>query len=137
MLVRAHDAPNDEDEWRHFVGAAEFGELVAPGSAQLRCTATVIDDAAALAEILRRLMDRFEPEGGSQAIEPGDNPFGKLLSAIRGLRLHVEEVHAKFKFGGNKGADHRLQIADHLGARGGPQDAEARQHLLRRSGLLD
>lgn len=211
MLVRAHDAPNDDDEWRRIVGAAEVGELIAPGvarvlpivvpthfvfdeagndvlvhfakpnpvwsaieesavvlfcvttafsfvpgpwnaspgtdpswgvptsyyaTAQLRCTATVIDDAAGLADLLGRLMARFQPEGGSHAVEPGDNPFGKLLPAIRGLRLHVDEVHAKFKFGGNKAIDHRLEIADRLGARDGSQDAAARQHLLRRSRSL-
>jgi transcriptional regulator len=36
------------------------------------------------------------------------------------------------KYGGNKAADHRLEIADHLTERDGPMDAVARDHLLRR-----
>ena len=102
-------------------------------SAQLRCNATVVDDPAGLAAILRLLMARFQPEGGSHDVEPGDNPFGRLLPAIRGLRLRVESVNAKFKFGGNKSEAQRLGIADRLGRRLGPGDLAARADLLRRT----
>jgi transcriptional regulator len=57
----------------------------------------------------------------------------RQLPGIRGLRLHVEEVRAKMKYGGNKTPDHRREIADHLTERDGPMDAAAREHLLRRT----
>ena len=41
-------------------------------------------------------------------------------------------VRAKFKYGGNKEPDHRRLLAEHLAERGGPADAAARDHLLRR-----
>ena len=36
------------------------------------------------------------------------------------------------KYGGNKTAEHRHEIAEHLAVRDGPMDAAARDHLLRR-----
>ena len=94
----------------------------------------VVDDPDRLAAILRAQLAHFEPEGGYATVEPGDNPFGKLLGAIRGLELSIEDVRAKFKFGGNKQVPHRMAISDHLAERGHLHDAEARRHLLRRTG---
>lgn len=56
----------------------------------------------------------------------------KLL-AIRGLRLDIDDVRAKFKYGGNLDAAHREAVAARLAERGGPGDAAALRHLLRRS----
>jgi hypothetical protein len=39
---------------------------------------------AALAKILERQLAHFQPEGKHAPVEPGDNPYGKELSAIRG-----------------------------------------------------
>ena len=77
-------------------------------------------------------MAHFQPEGGHEAIAPGDNPYGRMLGAIRGLRLEVREVRAKFKFGSNKSAAFLPSVADRLAERAGPLDGEARQELLRR-----
>ena len=63
-----------------------------------------------------------------------DESDRRQLPGIRGLRLHVEGVRAKMKYGGNKTPEHRREIADHLAERDGPMDAAARQHLLRRLG---
>jgi transcriptional regulator len=56
----------------------------------------------------------------------------RKLPGIRGLRLHVESVRAKMKYGGNKTAEHRAGIADRLADRDAPGDRAAREHLLRR-----
>lgn len=34
MLIHRHDAPLDEAEWREFLAAHDFGELIAPGAAR-------------------------------------------------------------------------------------------------------
>ena len=57
----------------------------------------------------------------------------RQLPGIRGLRLHVEHVRAKMKYGGNKTPEHRAGIAEHLAERAGPLDLRARDHLLRRT----
>jgi transcriptional regulator len=45
----------------------------------------------------------------------------------------IEDVRAKFKYGGNRTVEHRLRVADRLGERDAGYDAAARAHLLRRT----
>jgi transcriptional regulator len=99
---------------------------------QLACDAEVIDDPAQVAAILERQLAHFQPEGKHAPVEPGDNRYGKLLGSIRGLRLDVTDVRAKFKFGANRTVEHRQAIAAKLTERGRPLDAEARANLMRR-----
>ena len=63
---------------------------------------------------------------------PDNESDRRQLPGIRGLRLHLEGVRAKMKYGGNKTPEHRREIADHLAERDGPMDSAARDHLLRR-----
>ncbi len=100
-------------------------------AAQLTCDATVVDDAEGKLAILRRQLAELEPE------LPTADPevHTRSLPSIRGLRLAIREVKAKFKYGGNVDLDHRLAVADRLANRGGPGDAAARAQLLRRSEL--
>jgi transcriptional regulator len=95
----------------------------------LECTAEVLtgDD---LAQVLRTQLAHFEP--GSGVADPGE-AHRRRLPGIRGLRLTVESVQAKFKYGGNADAPHRAAVAEHLADRSAPGDAAARAHLLRRT----
>lgn len=95
--------------------------------------AAVVDDPAALAALLTRQMGQMQPEGGHAPVVPGPTPFGRMLAGIRGLRLEIEEVRAKFKFGGNRTAAHQGDVAARLAERDGPGDRAARAHLLRRA----
>lgn len=97
-------------------------------SVQLTAQAEVVDDDAAKAEILRRQQAGLDP--GGAWVDPALH--GRLLASIRGLRLHVTDVRAKFKYGGNVDREHRLAVAALLAERDGPGDAAARRHLLRR-----
>jgi transcriptional regulator len=99
---------------------------------QLACDAEVIDDPAQVAAILERQLAHFQPEGKHAPVEPGENRYGKLLGSIRGIRLAVTDVRAKFKFGANRTVEHRQAIAAKLAERGRPLDAEARANLIRR-----
>jgi transcriptional regulator len=44
----------------------------------------------------------------------------------------VEEVLAKFKYGGNVDAEHRRAVVEHLHERGGSGDEAAAAHVERR-----
>lgn len=99
---------------------------------QATAEATIVDDPTELAALLSRLLNHFQPEGGHFPVEAGYNPYGRQLGAIRGLSLRVSTVRAKFKFGNNKSAAHRRQIAEQLKQRARGLDLEAREHLLRR-----
>ena len=203
MLIRRHDEPLSDAEWRAFLADHDFGELIAPGAGrdlpivvpthfiydgdktvllhlarpnpvwealaerprallsvfgaytyipghwnqdeygvptsyyaavQLACDAEIVDDPAGVAAILERQLAHFQPEGKHAPVEPGDNPYGKLLGSIRGIRLSVTEVRAKFKFGANRTVEHREAVAAKLAERGRPLDVEARDNLMRRLG---
>lgn len=95
---------------------------------QLTGRAEVVDDDSGKGAILRLQQSCLDPDG--PWADPAEH--GLVLSGIRGLRIHVIGVRAKFKYGGNVDQAHRLAVADRLLARGGPGDAEARGHLLRR-----
>jgi transcriptional regulator len=97
---------------------------------QLACTVTVVDDVEGKLAILRRQLAAVEPDGG--AADPSVHE--RKLAGIRGLRLTIDDVIAKFKYGANVDTEHRLAVAEHLERRAGPGDAEARGHLLRRTG---
>jgi transcriptional regulator len=98
-------------------------------AAQLRCRATVVDDNEGKLGILRAQLAAL----GADAEAADPSVHERKLSGIRGLRLAIEEVSAKFKYGGNVDVEHRLAIADRLQERGGAGDAAARAHLLRRT----
>ena len=99
---------------------------------QLACDAEVLDDPAQIAAILERQLAHFQPEGKHAPVEPGDNHYGKLLGSIRGIRLSVTDVRAKFKFGANRTVEHRRVVAAKLAERGRPLDIEARANVMRR-----
>ncbi|MEU8651850.1 FMN-binding negative transcriptional regulator [Streptomyces sp. NPDC048737] len=114
-------------------GPAEHGTPTSFYTAvQLRCTAHPVDDPEAKADLLNRQMGHFQPEGGSARVAVGEVPYGRPLSGIRGIRLEVTGVRAKFKYANHRPAETRERIAAGLAARGGPGDAAAREHLLRR-----
>lgn len=95
---------------------------------QLECDAHVVDDDDGKLAILRAQLDTLQP--GIDAADPMEHTA--RIPGIRGLRLTATGVRAKFKFGGNVDAEHRLAVAEHLSERAGPGDEAARTHLLRR-----
>lgn len=100
---------------------------------QLLCVAEVVDDPEEKAAILAQQLAHFEPVGSTRRTpSPEIESDRRQLPGIRGLRLTVDGVRAKMKYGGNKTPEHRAEIAEHLTGRGAPMDAEAREHLLRR-----
>jgi transcriptional regulator len=101
---------------------------------QLLCRAEVVDDPDELAALLAVQLGHFEPEGSTRVPPSTERESDRrLLPGIRGLRLHLESVRAKMKYGGNKTPEHRRDIAGHLADRDGPLDHEAGEHLLRRT----
>jgi transcriptional regulator len=96
---------------------------------QLIAEASVVEDDEGKAAILRVQLADQEP--GSDVADPLEH--GRRLAGIRGLRLAVREVRAKFKYGGNVDDAHRAAVAEHLETRRGPGDAAALRHLRRRT----
>ncbi|MGD0748549.1 MAG: FMN-binding negative transcriptional regulator [Acidimicrobiales bacterium] len=104
------------------------------GAVQLLGTATVHDERTApgsVATILRRQLSAFQPD--VEVADPGQAHAAKLVG-ILGLEIRIEEVTAKFKYGGNVDEPHRRAVADRLVRRGGPGDDAAAGHVVRRLG---
>ncbi|KND25618.1 transcriptional regulator, partial [Streptomyces europaeiscabiei] len=87
---------------------------------------------AAKAELLRRQMAHFQPEGDHAPIDPDQPPYGRMLPGIRGLRLDVTEVRAKFKYDDHKPVEQRTDTARRLTERGTALDAPTAAQQLRR-----
>jgi transcriptional regulator len=98
-------------------------------SVHLTGTGTVVDDPTEKGALLTRQFARFQPESTSDPIIPGEGPFGRMLSSIRFLRLHVEEVRAKAKYDAHKDAALADRVRTGLKERDLPQDAAAAAHL--------
>lgn len=104
---------------------------------QLRCTARIVDDPEAKAALLQAQMEHFQPEGGSADVVADGPPYGRKLSGIRGLRLEVNDVRAKFKYAGQKPESVNRRIASGLAGRCEGRDSGAlRVQLSRMPGLL-
>jgi transcriptional regulator len=102
------------------------------GAVQLTGTATVLDEqeeTGRVAEVLRRQLRTLQP--GVAVADPAQ-AHAQRLRAILGISIAIDDVKAKFKYGGNVDAAHRLAVVDRLLERRGPGDAAAADHVRRR-----
>ena len=102
------------------------------GAVQLVGTATVHDERTSpgnVVAILQRQLATFQP--GDDVADPGEAHAARVLG-ILGIEISVEQVSAKFKYGGNVDARHRRAVVERLRGRGGPGDDAAARHVVRR-----
>jgi transcriptional regulator len=102
------------------------------GAVQLAGRATVHDERkwpGSVATILRRQLARLQPE--FPVADPAEAHSAKL-QGILGVSIAVDDVTAKFKYGGNVDEPHRRAVVDLLRQRDGPGDAAAAGHVMRR-----
>ncbi len=102
------------------------------GAVQMVGRARVHDERVApgsVAEILRRQLGTFQPD--VEVADPSEAHAAKLLG-ILGIEIRLEEVSAKFKYGGNVDVAHRRAVVSHLERRRAPGDAAAAAHVVRR-----
>jgi transcriptional regulator len=96
------------------------------GAVQLTARVELLPAPGDALDLLRRTIDAFEVT--EDLVDPREH--ASKLPGIRAARLHPQGVTAKFKFGGNVDAAHRLAVAERLAARDEPGDREARKALL-------
>ena len=99
---------------------------------QFTCLAEIVDDPEGKVEILRRQLGHFQPEGDHAEVAVGKRPYGPMLSGIRGLRLHVRSVAAKFKYDDGGSAEQRASVAERLDQRATGRDRQAAWQQRRR-----
>lgn len=99
---------------------------------QFLCTPTIVDDPRDKADLLSAQLADFQPEGRFAAVSPSEPPYGRMLPGIRGLRLDIFEVDAKFKFDDAKPVEFRQCVAANLDQRARGLDTSAASQQRRR-----
>jgi transcriptional regulator len=99
---------------------------------QFVCRPTVVDDPAEKVQILETQFGDLQPEGDHAAVGVDTEPYGRMLSGIRGVRLAVLRVDAKFKYDDSNPVDHRERVIGSLEERGRGVDAGAARQQRRR-----
>ena len=99
---------------------------------QFLCTAQLIDDPDQKAELLRRQLAYFQPAGDHAQVGATIAPYGRMLPGIRGLRLTIESVRAKFKYDDHNPEEHRARTAERLEGRHRGRDVAAATQQRRR-----
>jgi transcriptional regulator len=99
---------------------------------QFTCRPAVIDEPEGKAEILNDQLADFQPEGHHPAVVVGADPYGRMLGGIRGLRLEVLVVEAKFKYDDSNPVEHREQVVGRLEQRDQGLDSGAAAQQRRR-----
>jgi transcriptional regulator len=102
---------------------------------QFVATPTVIDEPSDKAFILNEQMKDIQPEN-APAVADNDDAYGRMLSGIRGLRLAIVEVEAKFKFDDANSIELRQRVTANLEARNRGTDKGAAKQQRRRLGVI-
>ena len=123
--------------WRAKAGGADEDGVPTSyyATVQFICRPEIVDDPQDKAALLRTQFAHIQPEGGHAPVETEEPPYGRMLPGIRGLRLHILDVLAKFKYDDHNPADHRERVSANLEARGDFHDAGAATQQRRRLGL--
>ncbi len=99
---------------------------------QFVCQPTVVDEPQGKVDILTAQLADLQPEGGHAKVATDSDPYGRMLSGIRGIRLSVVRVEAKFKYDDANPIDHRQRVSTDLDERGHGLDGRAATQQRRR-----
>ncbi len=81
-----------------------------------------VTDPAEKARALQALVEKHQPEGGFQRIEPALPHYAKALAHVGVYRLRCDSWTGKMKFGQNEPEKLRRLFVVKLRERGGPHD---------------
>ncbi|SFA93855.1 Nitroimidazol reductase NimA, pyridoxamine 5'-phosphate oxidase superfamily [Cohnella sp. OV330] len=81
-----------------------------------------VEDAEEKATALSALMAKLQPEGGHLPIDAGHPKYAAQLKGVAVLRLDIEAMTGKFKFGQNLSDKKRSEVIVGLEERGRPGD---------------
>lgn len=109
-------------------------QLACPASAyfksvMVRGHVEIVNDLQEKAEALTLFMEKLQPEGGYEPIDPGEQQYAGQLKAVALLRIVPEEIRAKFKFGQNLNNNNFDQVVQGLQERNRNFDQETVEHM--------
>ncbi|MCI3921596.1 pyridoxamine 5'-phosphate oxidase family protein [Paenibacillus sp. TRM 82003] len=97
----------------------------------VRGEAVIVEDAEEKAAAFEAFMRKLQPEGGYDPITPEHPRYAKELKAVAVIKIKVDDMTAKFKFGQNWSEDRTTHVTHALTERNEPLDAETAE-LMRR-----
>jgi len=100
------------------------------------CEPTVVSEPAEVAQIIQAHMTEFQPAGDYAVVDSVTAPYGPMMTIIRGVRLKIVSVDAKFKYDDHKSLQFRQDMIERLRDRNTHQDAGAAAQQFRRLGLI-
>lgn len=104
-------------------------ELACPATAffksvLIRGYAEPVSDPAEKASALSAFMRKLQPEGGYNPIDPANPDYAGQLKATAVVRIAIQELSAKYKFGQNMNSTKFEQVTEGLQQRDAGLDAE-------------
>jgi nitroimidazol reductase NimA-like FMN-containing flavoprotein (pyridoxamine 5'-phosphate oxidase superfamily) len=90
----------------------------------IKGSASIVVDLDEKASALSAFMEKLQPEGGYDPITAEDRAYIPQLKGVSVVRIEVQEITAKFKFGQNWNEDRLVQTAAHLSQRNRELDPE-------------
>jgi transcriptional regulator len=103
---------------------------------QFVCRPELVDDPEGKVEILAAQLGDLQPEGSHAEVGVDSEPYGRMLPGIRGVRLTVLRVDAKFKYDDSNPVDHRERVISYLEERDRGLDAGAARQQQRRLAMI-
>jgi nitroimidazol reductase NimA-like FMN-containing flavoprotein (pyridoxamine 5'-phosphate oxidase superfamily) len=86
--------------------------------------AEMVEDPGHKAAVLTAFMQKLQPQGGYEPIDPGDADYAPQIKATSVVRINISSLSAKYKFGQNMPQTRLDPIIEGLQERGHELDAE-------------
>jgi transcriptional regulator len=93
------------------------------------CDATIVGEPDAVAAQQRRLLARYQPEGGFRHVDAMDPLYRGVIAQLAAIRLAVIGRRVKWKLAQNRPPEARRAVIAELRRRGRPTDARAADAL--------
>ena len=98
-------------------------------SIEIKGVCSRVHDPGEMARGLTALMDKHQPEGGFDPIDPAVPVYAKALDGVGVFRVVTESWTGKVKFGQNEPEKLRRVFVRKLRERGGPMDEETAREI--------
>ncbi|GJM76204.1 hypothetical protein HMSSN036_84200 [Paenibacillus macerans] len=98
-------------------------------SVMVRGRVEKVENLQEKADAFTLFMEKLQPEGGYNPIDPADPKYAGQLKAVALCRIVPETMTAKFKFGQNQSEAKFDAVVEGLRQRGGELDAETIEHM--------
>jgi uncharacterized protein len=93
--------------------------------------AELVSNGDTVAEHLRTLLSRYQPEGRYVAVDTGNEMYARMMQRLTVVRLTIGRVRSKFKLGQQRPVEMRQRIIAELRQRNRPTDPTAAEAVAR------